>query len=111
VAISLFLLGSIATLCITRSSRKKNLPPGTEKAPSELSRIPLPRLDSKINAVPGNRPPLQRHRPVGHLSPSSAQVAIVIDDLGRESSFSHQLLQWNLPSLFPSYPLSPIQET
>ena len=105
-----FLLGSIATLCIyTIITQEEPSPPEQKRAPSE----PLPYSPPSTRLKDQRRPPETAPPPPGGTGPSvtsprpSAKVAIVIDDLGRESSFSRQLLQWNLPITFSILPFEP----
>jgi polysaccharide deacetylase 2 family uncharacterized protein YibQ len=104
-----FLLGAIATLCIyTIITQEEPPPPKQKKTPSgPLSHKP-PSARLKDQA-----PPLEAVPPPKGIGPSvtspgpSARVAIVIDDLGRESAVSRELLQWNLPITFSILPFEP----
>jgi len=104
-----FLLGSIATLCLyTIITQEEPLPPEQKRAPSKPLSYPPPSARLKDQG-----PPLETAPPPRGTSPSvtsprpSAKVAIVIDDLGRESPFSRQLLQWNLPITLSILPFEP----
>jgi hypothetical protein len=107
------LLGSIATLLIyTIITQEEPPPPKQKKAPSgRLShKPPSVRLKDQPSPTEPAPPPKGISPSVPSPSPApapAARVAIVIDDLGRESSVSRELLQWNLPITFSILPFEP----
>ena len=104
-----FLLGSIATLCVYTLITQEELSlPKQKRAPPEPHSPKPPSVGLKDQGSPQETVPPPRDTGPSIASPRpSAKVAIVIDDLGRESAVSRELLQWNLPVTFSILPFEP----